>query len=86
MENTTLTTGQTLAVSFRPFISPGVKSLKDVDAVVVAMSKDIDRVINDAKTNNNIITRINQLLSALDYESLTDFQSKCVLLLERELK
>lgn len=33
-----------------------------------------------------LATRIKQLLSAIDYGTLTDFQAKCVLLVERELK
>ena len=35
---------------------------------------------------SNLAARVRQFLSALEYEKLTDFQAKCVLLLEQELK
>jgi len=34
---------------------------------------------------SKLAQRVRQFLSALEYEKLTDFQAKCVLLLEREL-
>lgn len=36
--------------------------------------------------DSELAARVRQFLSALDYGQLTDFQAKCALLLERELK
>jgi hypothetical protein len=37
-------------------------------------------------TQSALAMRIRQLLSALDYDKLSDYQAKCVLLVEQELK
>lgn len=36
--------------------------------------------------DSNLAARVRQFLSSLDYNSFTDFQAKCALLLEQELK
>lgn len=36
------TKGELLAATFRPFLSPGIKKLSDVDPTVSAMAKAID--------------------------------------------
>lgn len=83
-----ITKGYSLAMSFKPFIGSEVKKHMEV---VKDMAKAIDAAINDAVAKNNngvlpdFVGRVKQLLSALDYEKLTDFQAKCVLLLEKEL-
>jgi len=79
-----ITEGRKIAMSFFPFVSPGVNSIKDAEEVIAQLEKSIDDVI--LSKNSIILLRVSQLLSSLDYEKLTDFQSKCVLLLELELK
>lgn len=45
-----------------------------------------NRLLRRAITESQLASRVKQLLSAIDYDTLTDFQAKCVLLVERELK
>ena len=58
---------------------------------VLTGNKDYTSLIEENKKlkqhirNSDLAARVKQFLSALDYGSLTDFQAKCVLLLEREL-
>lgn len=82
----TKTIGQQLAMSFRPFLSPGLQTVKDVDEAVINMGKAIDYQFSINIAHADVISRVKQLLSALNYEALTDYQAKCVLLLERELE
>lgn len=44
-------------------------------------NKELRKHIKDS----NLATRVRQFLSALDYEKLSDFEAKCVLLLQKEL-
>lgn len=61
---------------------------------VSAMKNDKDftelaeqnRKLRKAIVYSDLAARARQFLSTLDYGQLTDFQAKCVLLLERELK
>lgn len=79
------TVGYGLAMSFKPFIDP--KCTEHME-IVNDMAKAINRSIPASKKEptEDLKMRVKQLLSALDYGSLTDFQAKCVLLVERELK
>lgn len=43
-----ITKGQLLAAAFRPFLSPGVKSIADVDACVIDMAKSIEKTYSYA--------------------------------------
>lgn len=85
------TKGEQLAESIRPFISMGVEN-GYMDETIANIAKSIDRAINDACSDRehnvlpNVIHRVKQTLSALDYNKLTDFQAKCVLLLEQYIK
>ena len=76
--------GQRLAMSFRPFLSPGLESGKDVDEAVMNMGDAIDNQLSIR--HSDLKLRIKQLLSTLDYDKLTDYQAKCILLLEKEMK
>jgi hypothetical protein len=87
-----LTEGEMVAISFKPFINP---KCTEHDEIVKDFAKSIDGAIRRSLQSNqcedcikatNLKTRVKQLLSSLNYESLNDFQAKCVLLLERELK
>lgn len=77
------TKGIELAYTFRPFITHPPQLQKDVDETIVDMGRAIDKLM---ETTPPIEARVRQLLSALEYEKLTDFQAKIVLLLEQELK
>ncbi len=72
------TKGYQLAISFKPFIDP---KCKEHDEIVKDMAKAINRQIQ----NSELKSRVKQFLSSLNYNTLTDFQAKCVLLLEKEL-
>jgi len=48
--------------------------------------RDEIRELRKGIKESNLAARVRQFLSALEYEKLTDFQAKCVLLLEQELK
>lgn len=82
------TAGYRLAMTFKPFISD--RCIEHMEIV-----KDMARAINsqikacnppETKSNEMLIARVRQFLTALNYESLNDFQGKCALLLEQELK
>ena len=73
------TKGYKLAMSFKPFIDP--KCSEHMEIV-----KDMAKSINSTFDNSNLKMRVRQFLSSLDYTSLTDFQAKCALLLENEMK
>lgn len=79
-----------LAMSYRPFIHL-IGTDKDVNKVIESLEKSIHKVVDcaiDAAQSNReeIITRVKQVLSSIDYAKLTDFQAKCVLLLEQSIK
>lgn len=87
-----ITEGEMIAISFRPFINP---KCTEHDEIVKDFAKSIDGAIRrsiqsnqceDCINANNIKARVKQLLTSLNYESLNDFQAKCVLLLEKQLK
>jgi hypothetical protein len=44
------------------------------------------RALRNGIKNSDLAARARQFLSSLDYDTLTDFQAKCALLLEKELK
>lgn len=74
------TIGEQLAWSFRPFINP---KCIEIDEIVKDIAKAIDNQI--AKHDKTLlIARVKQTLSALDFDKLTDFQAKCILLLSEE--
>ena len=73
------TKGYQLAMAFKPFIDP--KCSEHMEIV-----KDMAKSINSTFDNSNLKMRVRQFLSSLDYNSLTDFQAKCALLLENEMK
>lgn len=76
------TKGYDLAIAFKPFIDP--KCTEHLE-IVKDVAKSINRLIETQQIKNNLLTdRIRQFLSALDYDKLSDFQCKCVLLLEKE--
>lgn len=86
------TLGEALAITFKPFIDP---KCKEHNEIVKDMARAIDRSFNasfknivtplEIENNTPLKRRVKQLLSALDYERLTDYQAKIVLLLERDL-
>lgn len=45
-----------------------------------------NRALRRGIKESELAVRVRQLLSALDYDKLTDFQARCVLLVEQELK
>lgn len=51
----------------------------------MSMANEI-RTLRKGIKDSDLAARVRQLLSAIDYGELTDFQAKCVLLVERELK
>jgi hypothetical protein len=84
------TKGYQVAMSFKPFIDP---RCSEHGEIVKDMAKSINSAIQYAiveniknANNENLIMRVEQFLSSLDYGKLTDFQAKCALLLEQELK
>lgn len=77
---TTMTKGELFVAQIRPFIGQKCSSPNEV---VKAIAKDLDRLLDEYQ---EIIDRSKQLLSALDYGELTDYQGKVVLLLEQKLK
>lgn len=78
--------GLKVALTFKPFIDP---KCTEHEEIVRDFGKAIDNAI--LKKNGDIaiakmemlIARVKQTLTALDYEKLTDYQAKCVLLLEQ---
>lgn len=78
--------GLKVACSFRPFIDP---KCSGHDEIIRDMGRAIDSAI--LRKNGDItiakmemlIARVKQTLTSLDYEKLTDYQAKCVLLLEK---
>jgi len=81
------TKGYQVAMSFKPFIDP---KCSEHGEIVKDMAKSINSAIHyvviENNKNKNLVMRVKQFLSSLDYGKLTDFQAKCALLLEQELK
>ncbi len=74
-----ITKGHRIANSVRPFIA---MESTDIDATVIAIGNDIDKSF---ERERNVVDRANQLLSCLEYEKLTDYQCRVVLLLQKEI-
>lgn len=74
-----------IALQFAPFIDPKCKEHLEI-------IKDFAKSINIGYKSiyggkeSLLKTRVRQLLTALDYDKLTDYQAKCVLLIEKDLK
>lgn len=78
------TIGYTLAMGFKPFIDPRCKEHMEI---VKDMAKSINTTFKyQINPCDDLKMRVKQFLTSLDYALLTDFQAKCVLLLEQELK
>lgn len=81
--------GLKVAMTFKPFIDP---KCKEHEEIIRGFGKSIDNAIlrkgADITTVKMeiLIDRVKQTLTSLDYEKLTAFQAKCVLLLEQAIK
>lgn len=80
--------GLRVALTFKPFINT---QCTEHEEIVRDFGKAIDSAIlrkgadiTTAKMEM-VIARAKQVLTSLDYEKLTDYQAKCVLLLEKTI-
>lgn len=80
--------GLQVAFTFKPFIDPKCTEHEEIlrnfgKAIDNAIIRNRNAISNE-KTEN-IVARVKQTLTSLDYEKLTDYQAKCVLLLEKAI-
>lgn len=79
--------GLKMAITFRPFLTNTPDSIDDVNLTVNDMGKSIDKLIDsELEPYKDITTRVNQFLSCLEFEKLTDYQCKVILLLQDTIK
>lgn len=79
------TIGYKIAISFKPFIDPKcTEYIEIVKDMARAINKHVDIAWQGKYTDTSL--RVRQLLTSLEYDKLTDYQAKCVLLVEQHLK
>jgi hypothetical protein len=67
-------------------LTNGIPYLLDHDFDAVKTLKNGFKGKKGDSDKAELMLRVKQLLSAIDYEKVSEFQAKCILLVERELK
>jgi hypothetical protein len=81
MANQKETASVQFAQALRPFLTTDAMTSSNADETIKDIAKGIERIANDNK--QELVMRCKQLLSSLDYSTLTKFQRDVITSLER---